>query len=169
MICQLCGINEATIKFTQVINHQKMEMHVCKSCAEEKGLTNPLSAFPKIVGGLILGIIGELPEKARHEHIDLKCNNCQLSWNEFQDKGLLGCGHCYDSFKEPLKKVLRKMHGSNKHIGDRPANQRVIGSIDELETLQKELERTIKSENYEHAAKLRDRIRDIEANLEAKK
>ncbi len=168
MICQVCGIREATIKFTQVINQKKMEMHVCKVCAEEKGFTNPLSSFPKIVGGLILGIIGELPEKIKREHIDLKCNYCQLSWNEFQDKGLLGCGHCYESFVEPLKKLLRKMHGSNKHIGDRPANQRIIGDVDDLEKLHKDLERAIKSENYERAARLRDRIRDIEANFEAK-
>lgn len=169
MICEICGIREATIKFTQVINKKKTEMHVCKLCAEEKGFTNPLAGFPKILGGLILGIIGELPETAKREHIDLKCNYCQLSWNEFQDKGLLGCGHCYESFAEPLKKLLRKLHGSNKHIGDRPASQRITGTADELEKLQKDLKRAVKSENYERAAKLRDKIQDIEANYEPKK
>jgi protein arginine kinase activator len=167
MICDICGIREATIKFTQVINKKKSEMNICKVCAEEQGLSNPLAGFPKIIGGLILGIMGELPDKVKRERIDLKCEYCQLSWNEFQDKGLLGCGHCYESFTEPLKKLLRKMHGSNKHIGNRPAGQRITGTADELERLRKELKGAIKSENYEHAAKLRDRIRDIEANFEA--
>lgn len=166
MTCDMCGIREATIKFTQVINQKKQEMNVCKMCAEETGIANPLSGFPKIIGGLILGIMGELPDKAEAEHIDLRCKYCQLSWHEFQNKGLLGCGHCYDSFAEPLKKLLRKIHGSNKHIGNRPAGQRLVGTVDDLETLQHQLKRAIKSENYEHAAELRDRIRDIEANFE---
>jgi len=165
-MCDICGIREATIKFTQVINKKKKEMHICKVCAEEKGYTNPLSGFPKIIGGLILGIMGELPETTKREHIDLKCDYCQLSWDEFQDKGLLGCGHCYKSFTGPLKKLLRKMHGSNKHIGNRPAGQRVVGTKDELDRLRTELKRAIKAENYESAAELRDRIRDIEANFE---
>ena len=167
MICDICGIREATIKFTQVINKQKKEMHICKVCAEEQGYSNPLSGIPKIIGGLILGIMGELPGKVKSEHIDLKCDNCQLSWSEFQDKGLLGCEYCYESFAEPMKKLLRKMHGSNKHIGNRPTGQRVIGNADELEKLCRDLERAIKSENYEQAALLRDKIRDIEAAFEA--
>jgi len=166
MMCEICGIREATIKFTQVVNQKKSEMNICKVCAEEKGLTNPLSGFPKIIGGLILGIMGELPETIKHKNLDIKCNYCQLSWDDFQHKGLLGCEHCYESFTEPLKKLLRKMHGSNKHIGNRPAGQRKTGTVDELEKLRKELVRTIKAENYERAAKLRDKIRDIEANFE---
>lgn len=165
MICQICGVREATIKFTQIINQKKTEMHICKICAEEKGYTNPLASFPKIIGGLILGIMGELPTTSQREHISLRCDFCRLSWNEFQDRGLLGCGHCYDSFIEPLKALLRKMHGSNKHIGNRPADKRLYGTADELDRLRNELKRAIKAENYEHAAELRDKIRDIEANF----
>lgn len=166
MMCEICGVREASIKFTQVINKSKKEMHVCKSCAEEHGFANPLSGFPKIIGGLILGIMGELPEKVKREHIDLTCSHCQLSWHEFQESGLLGCAHCYESFSEPLKKLLRKMHGSNKHIGNRPANQREAGSIEDVNKLRSELSRAIKAENFERAAKLRDKIRDIEASFE---
>jgi protein arginine kinase activator len=166
MMCEICGIREANIKFTQVVNKNKKELHICKVCAEDKGFSNPLSGFPKIIGGLILGIMGELPETGKREHIDLKCNYCQLSWHEFQEGGLLGCGHCYESFSAPLKKILRKMHGSNKHIGNRPASQRETGTIDEVERLRKELNRAIKAENFERAAQIRDTIRDIEANLE---
>ena len=165
MMCQICGVREATIKFTQIINQKKKEMHICQDCAEEKGFTNPLTSFPKIIGGLILGIMGELPTSRKREHINLKCDFCQLSWNEFQDKGLLGCAHCYDSFIQPLNALLRKMHGSNKHIGNRPADKRTSGTTDELDRLRKELKRAIKAENYERAARLRDKIRDIEANF----
>ncbi len=165
MICQICGIREATIKFTQVVNKSKTELHLCKVCAEEKGLTNPLSAFPKLIGGLILGVVGEWPEALRQESLDLKCRRCELTWQQFQTGGLLGCSECYESFAEPLKHLLRKMHGSNKHIGNRPVKQREVGTLEDIERLRKELARAIQAENYERAAKLRDRIRDIEANL----
>lgn len=165
MICEICGIREATIKFTQVVNKTKKELNLCKICAEEKGLTNPLVAFPKLIGGLILGIVGEWPEAMRRETLDLKCRWCELTWQEFQSGGLLGCSECYESFAEPLKNLLRKMHGSNKHIGNRPVNQRQVGTVEDIERLRKELARAIQNENYERAAKLRDRIRDIEANL----
>lgn len=166
MMCDICGIRPATIKFTQVISKKKKDLHICKECAEDQGYFNPLSSFPKIIGGLILGIMGELPDRTRQEYIDLGCDHCQLTWPEFQQKGLLGCSHCYDSFVVPLKQLLRKMHGSNKHIGNRPAGQRVMGTADDLEKLRAEMQRAIKAENYERAAKLRDRIRDIEASLE---
>jgi len=166
MMCDICGIREATIKFTQIVNQKKKVMHLCKVCAEEKGYTNPLSGFPKIIGGLILGIMGGAPEQQRRQYPDLKCEYCQLSYDEFQDQGLLGCSHCYESFKEPLKKMLLKMHGSNKHIGNRPVDKRTTGEMDDLEKLRKELNRAVKAENYERAAELRDKIRDIEANLQ---
>jgi protein arginine kinase activator len=166
MICEICEIKEATIKFTQVINKKKKELNICKTCAEDKGFTNPLTGFPKIIGGVILGILGELPGKAKDEHVNLRCRHCQLSWQEFQEKGVLGCGSCYESFTEPISKLLRKMHGSNKHIGNRPIGKRKGGSIDELNRFRNELNMAIKAENYESAAELRDKIRDIEANFE---
>ena len=168
MMCEICGIREATIKFTQVVNNDKKETNICKQCAEEKGLMNPLSEFPKMIGGIILGIMGELPKSTKRERFDIKCEYCQLSWDDFHEKGLLGCAHCYESFEEPLKKMLRKMHGSNKHIGNRPAVRRRIGTLEELEELRDELRRTIRKENYERAAELRDIIKDIEANFNTK-
>lgn len=165
MMCELCGIREATIRFTQIINTKKKELHLCQTCAEEKGYTDPMAALPKLIGGFILGILGETSATAKPDEIDLTCRQCQLSWHEFKQTGLLGCSECYDSFARPLKDLLRKLHGSNKHIGNRPPTKRVVGSSNELETLQRELKQAIRTENYEYAAQLRDRIRDIEAQV----
>lgn len=166
MMCEICGIREATIKFTQIINTKKKELHLCKNCAEEKGYTDPLTAFPKLIGGFILGILGEAPAAEKQDRIELTCHRCQLSWQQFKKTGLLGCSQCYESFSNPLKDLLRKLHGSNKHIGNRPPTKRVVGSSNELEKLQRELKQAIRAENYEYAAQLRDRIRDIEAQVE---
>lgn len=165
MMCEICGVRKASIKFTQIVNTKKKELHLCKVCAEEKGYTDPLSSFPKLLGDLILGIIAALPATKR-EQIDLTCSECKLSWNEFQDTGLLGCGSCYDSFSEQLVPLLRKLHGSTKHIGNRPPHKRIDGTKNEIERLKNELDRAIQKEKFEQAAELRDKIRDIEANFE---
>jgi len=165
MMCEICGARKASIKFTQIANAKKKELHICKVCAEEKGYTDPLASFPKLLGDLILGIIAALPATKR-EKIDLKCSDCQLSWNDFQERGLLGCSACYDSFAEQMQPLLRRLHGSAKHIGNRPPHRRIDGTKNEIIRLKSELERAIKIENFEQAAQLRDKIRDIEANIE---
>jgi protein arginine kinase activator len=165
MMCEICGVRKASIKFTQIANAKKKELHLCKVCAEEKGYTDPLSSFPKLLGDLILGILAALPA-AKREKIDLNCSECQLSWNDFQDTGLFGCGACYESFSEQLQPLLRRLHGSNTHIGNRPPDKRIDGTTNELKRLKSELDRAIKIESFEQAAELRDKIRDIEANSE---
>ena len=37
MICNLCGTQEASIHLTEIVNHQMIEIHLCETCAEEKG------------------------------------------------------------------------------------------------------------------------------------
>lgn len=37
MLCENCGKNEATIKFTQIINGNKIEMMICEECGEKWG------------------------------------------------------------------------------------------------------------------------------------
>ena len=114
MLCELCHEHEATVKVTQIINNEKKEISLCKACAEKQGLTNPLANIPALFGGL-LGLIKEEPI-SKKQSSKLKCPECGLTFNEFQKTGLLGCGHCYDCFMDELKILLRRIHGSNKHI-----------------------------------------------------
>lgn len=168
MLCDICQMREATIKFTQVINLKKKEMNICKECAEKKGFANPLLSLQKLFGGfLLLDQLVQPSEPALEKDIiKLRCKSCNLSWQDFQKNGLFGCKDCYDTFDEELKVILRRIHGSTKHIGNRPFNRRVV--VDKkinLDELKKELKQAIKEEKFEKAAKLRDKIRDVEANF----
>jgi len=166
MLCQICHKNEATVKVTQIINKTKKELSLCKSCAEKKGLTNPLASFPELFGGLLVGILNEsqfgIPQQISS---NAKCSGCGLAYEDFQKTGLLGCGQCYGSFMEELKILLRRIHGSNKHIGDRPVNKRIYVHQPNLTKLYSELQIAIEHEQFEKAAKLRDMIRDIERQI----
>ena len=167
MLCDICHTREATIKFTQIVNLKKKEMNICNVCAEEKGLTNPLVGLQKLFGGMFsLNQFKEsFDEHQEGDFIDLRCKKCGTTWQNFQNDGLFGCQDCYTTFDEKLKILLRRIHGSNKHIGNRPSNHRIIVKESDLDKFRAELKNAIKQENFERAAQLRDRIRDIEANL----
>ncbi|RMD92782.1 MAG: hypothetical protein D6813_05280 [Calditrichaeota bacterium] len=170
MLCQICNTRTAEIKIAQVVNNKKIELNLCKKCAEEKGVDNPLSALPQLFGNLIMGLLGNevLKETTKQEN-EVSCSNCGLTWEEFQNQGLFGCDTCYDTFKEELKVVLRRIHGSNQHIGNRPSRHRITMPEIDLERAQKELQEAIRSENFERAAELRDLIRSTQRQIEKKR
>lgn len=166
MLCDICHVREATIRFTQVYNLKKKELNICKVCAEEKGFSNPLVGLQKLFGSLLFltQLEKEEPEYDQKD-VELRCKSCNLTWKAFQKEGLLGCKGCYSAFDEKLKVLLRRIHGSNKHIGNRPSNRRILEKKPDLQALKNKLKIAINKEDYEQAAKLRDRIRDIEASL----
>ena len=103
-----------------------------------------------------------MPERAKTIS-SVKCERCGTSKADFEKKGLLGCGMCYETFQDDMKFILRRIHGSNKHIGYRPTSKRQLTSAPDVKALQRKLETAIEKEDFEEAAKLRDLIRDAEA------
>ncbi len=167
MLCEICHLREATIRFTQVVNLEKKEIIICTECAEKKGLSNPMAGLQKFLGGFVsTGYLSDVSENEQNKEPEgTICATCRTSWNDFKNEGLFGCGNCYRSFEKNLKILLKKIHGSSKHIGNRPARLREISSDLDLDDLKARLKKAIEQENYEQAARLRDRIKDIEANL----
>lgn len=166
MLCQICGKNEATVHFTEVINNQIGELHLCEECAQKKGLSiQPHFSIADLLVGLInLGISPPQIEEA-----GIKCKNCGLTYTQFGKIGRLGCSECYTAFQKGLVPLLRKIHGSIQHRGKfPPKGKRVISRelkekpISEIEKLKDELAQAIEREEFEKAAKLRDKIRDLE-------
>jgi protein arginine kinase activator len=167
MLCEICHQKPATVKLTQIVNGQKKEMNLCKSCADKKGLSNPFGGLPDIVGSIILGILSQGLAEHKEEKADttLICENCGLSIGQFEKTGILGCSSCYQAFEEPLKNLLRRIHGSNKHIGSRPVTYRHHVEQPNVDALKRELQKAIENEEYERAAVLRDSIRDLESQF----
>ena len=152
------------VKFTQVIGSEKKTVNLCKQCAEEQGLNNPLLDISKVFGKIIVAILSDhLATKSAQEIIKTKdsvCELCGLSWTDFEKTGRLGCPHCYDVHTDHLNHLLRRLHGNNRHIGK--LSRQVEDKQESLDSLKKKLERAIKTEDYETAAELRDSIRLIE-------
>ena len=89
-----------------------------------------------------------------------------MTYAEFQKCGMLGCANCYKTFRQPLDALLQRIHGNTQHAGRIPGGVRSGVSIRmNIDRLKQRLKRAIEMEEYEQAAKLRDAIRALNAQL----
>src|SRR3990172_5621551 len=166
MLCQLCKKNPATIKIAHILNQKKIEINLCSSCAEEKGVESPLVALPQVFSNYLAALFGNEIFSRKHQENDIRCEGCGTTWDKFQETGLLGCDICYLTFEKDLNVILRRIHGSTQHIGSRPKSLRHNIDKKELEKINIELKEAINNENFELAAELRDVIKDAQRNLD---
>lgn len=166
MLCQICHVNSAVIKIAQIINGKKIEANLCKHCAENKGFDNPLSTLPQMFENFLAEFLGQDVLKRGASKDKRKCTGCGSTWEIFEKTGLLGCGQCYETYQDDLSIVLRRIHGSNQHIGSCPKSFRHVVDQSKIQNFRAQLERAIKNENFERAAILRDIIRDTERELD---
>ncbi|MFQ5823089.1 MAG: UvrB/UvrC motif-containing protein [bacterium] len=129
-------------------------------------MDNPITATSQLFGNFLMALLGEDIFKRRKEIRSIKCPGCGITWDDFQNTGLFGCDICYQSFHEDLKVILRRIHGSNQHIGSRPKVHRHVVDETELERLQLELKHAIENEHFEKAAELRDIVRDAQREID---
>lgn len=167
MMCQDCNKREASIHLTQIINNEKIVLNLCKSCAEKRGFHSPFEQVPFPLAEIVTGMIGPLKPKSKgksktEDRPDLRCPRCGLTFSEFGKVGRLGCAGCYDTFRVELTDLLRRIHGSAEHrghIAETPSQD--LQPLREEKRLKDELKKAIESEDFEMAAELRDRIKQI--------
>lgn len=161
MKCDMCHANEATVHLTEIINNNVSKLHLCEECAKEKsqemeehfGLADLLSG---------LADLAPVMEKTERKIPDagIKCPSCGFSSQNFRKMGRLGCPKCYETFKNQLSPLLRKIHGSDTHTGKMPSGKEAVQDrIVLLEDLKTALDRAIRQEEFEEAARLRDQIK----------
>jgi protein arginine kinase activator len=157
MICDVCKTNQASVFLTQIVDGKMQKVNLCEACSKEKGVTDP-TGFA--LADLLLGL--GAAEEIERGHTTQRCPACGFTQADFKKTGRLGCPQCYDTFAEGLESLLRAMHKGTRHAGKVPANlQKVLQTEAELRALQEDLDRAVSTENYEGAAEIRDRIRQI--------
>ena len=161
MICQNCGKNNANLKYTQVINGDKMEFCLCNICAEELNIN---FKFDFNMNDIFSSFLDEFTDVKTFSVLEnSKCQNCGLTYEEFSKTGMLGCSKCYDVFESKLDNILKKMHGNNRHTKNLNESKIEVNNVSfELKKLKEELNTCIKNEEYEKAAVLRDKIKSLE-------
>lgn len=166
MLCQVCNKNNATVHYTKIINGEIEELHLCDECAMDNNEFefDTSFSFHKLLTGLIDSIQGE---QVKDDVDDTICTFCGLSYSKFKQTGKFGCTHCYDTFKGKLLPLFRGIHGHNEHVGKVPkrANKTIVKRR-EINKLRMELDKLVNKEAFEEAAMLRDRIKELENELE---
>jgi len=163
MSCDQCREREAVIHLTQIVNEQVTTLHLCERCAAEKGVESP-GGVTKTPLGSFLAAMGKGPEQAPVARGSGACSRCGASFQDFRESGRLGCPECYQSFEAPLRDLLRRLHGSTHHMGERyvARGQPIPEQRPQAAELREQLRLAVETENFELAAELRDRLRVAE-------
>ena len=181
MLCQNCGKNEVTFKYTQVINGVKKEMNLCDKCARELGLKDMNFSMPINFSSFLSDFFNDYNDSLLPSFMGtqtLGCKSCGTTFDNFVNSGEFGCSSCYDLFEDRITPILRNLQGATRHVGrgyraikpstgdeKTSAKKTVKKEESQIEKLQKDLQKAIKDERYEDAAKIRDEIKKLENKL----
>ncbi|WIV13110.1 UvrB/UvrC motif-containing protein [Proteiniborus sp. MB09-C3] len=163
MLCEECGKNQATVHMKKIINNHATESYLCEECAKKNNSFGLDTSFS--IQNILAGLIDSSYDgPVKVEHIKaLTCDNCGLTYGKFRQTGKFGCSNCYDSFREKLIPLFKKIHGHDSHVGKIPrkAGQN-ISTKRVIDKLKEELDLAVGKEEFEKAAQLRDKIRDLQ-------
>lgn len=156
MLCEFCKQNEASVHFKQVCNGEVREMDICPACAKKHGFE---VQSPLAMADFLFGLGGDT---ATHKPAapEISCPACHMRPSDFKKTGRLGCPRCYETFAEQLKPMLRNMHEDTTHTGKMLAREQ---RSRELQVLRADLQEAVARQDFEQAAVLRDRIKEVEA------
>lgn len=161
--CRRCS-KPATLHITEIQNGQAVAIHLCETCAREylEDESGQPSASPAAEWAAKLeALVSDDDDEAV-----VRCSNCDISFNEFREQGRLGCPVCYEEFRLDLLPLLENIHEECVHIGKRPLRSPTqTEDQSRLIQLRNQQREAVEREDYEAAAKLRDRIIEIEASL----
>ena len=97
------------------------------------------------------------------------CKSCGMSVSEFMRTGKLGCPVCYQEFEPQILQVLKRIHGNTTHVGKLPKGVSTkLMHKREVQSLRTQLCEAVSKEDFETAAVLRDKLREMGEGGDAK-
>jgi protein arginine kinase activator len=167
MKCNNCN-KPATVHLTELKGGKKIEKHLCASCAAES------EGFPVVkppINEMLTNFV--LAHSGMQKDVSPACEQCQITWADFRQSGLLGCAHDYQVFERDLSPLLQRAHeGATHHVGKVPVRASAGTPADppkpsrkktvDIARLRKDLAVAVAKEDYEMAARLRDQIKEAE-------
>lgn len=160
MICELCGKHQATTHVKSMVNGEYTEMWLCPKCAKSKGLGNIFTHTATDFSSFLGSFFGEgLPSRTSAT----RCKSCGSSFADIARSGMVGCAECYTNFYDELLPSIQKIHGNIQHTGKVASNADAqVKVAREIEKVRQELAKAVSEQNFELAAKLRDKINEME-------
>lgn len=178
MLCQGCHKKTAVVFISSIINGQETRLYLCNDCAKDYPIFNlnidePFS-IKDLMDKLQLEEQFKLEDTSKKEneqllwekdnmYKDIICPYCCSTYDEYIKTGKLGCSDCYEVFKKQLKPTLKNIYGYSGYVGKIPKSDNThIYIRNEIRILKEDLNIAIKREEYEKAAEIRDKIKELE-------
>jgi protein arginine kinase activator len=160
MLCDNCGADSETYLILQ--EEPAHERKLCRDCAERLGYLGSYaeagaSAAREATGGQARASLALGAEVCDEEK---SCANCGLSASALSRDGRLGCSLCVTFFRRELAGLWRRNGRAQPYAGKAAGSQAGSGRA---RRLQEALANAIQNEDFEQAATLRDRLRELEA------
>lgn len=148
-----------SVKYTEIVNQHITSTSMCGDCPV---LERRLNGAP----------VGEKAASPKEGATGLACGNCGTTMESIRMGSPLGCAHCYEVFTDVViqellsaDKVPQRVASIKKttpiHIGRAPGEAQEINPSLRLLALNEALSETLKREDYEQAAMLRDQIKEL--------
>lgn len=148
-----------TVHYTEIIGNNITHTCMCHDCPE---LQRRLHGIPA----------AEAREGATDVGAGLACGNCGTTLDSLRVGHPLGCASCYEVFEDVLLlelasagKIPGRLSTNKKtapvHIGRAPGESHEMNTSMRLLALNEALNETLKREDYEQAALLRDQIKAL--------
>jgi len=155
--CSECK-NPITVHYSEIVGGKCTNTGMCDTCPQ---LQKKLKGIPF-----------EEHESPTKEGTGLVCGECGTTLAEVKVSHNVGCSNCYSVFGDVLINELIAAHalfpGIVKqrkavpmHVGRAPGETQEISPSLKLIALNEALEETLKKEDYEQAAMLRDQINEL--------
>ena len=179
MICDNCRKNEASIHLIQLNNSGEVKkFDLCKDCVRDLSFLSGEEITGEEFKDSTNILAIDLGFFAENESFDLfnnlsstskdsrRCQFCNISLSAIKKIGRLGCPLCYEEFKEELSPLIKLIQSGVEHKGKVPLNCNKRLKIEKkIKDLKFMLEEQIIIENFEEAAKLRDKISSLQKKL----
>jgi len=162
MLCMKCKKKEAAFYYKQTVNGKVNETALCADCASKLQVSDDIdididfNPFAELFGGLSTA-------QRRRSDTRRRCTLCGLTFSDLVRSGKVGCAKCYEVFADELAPTVNQLHGKAEHNGRAPGHFAAKNEKkNKLKKLKAELRCAIESQDFEQAAVLRDRIKEIE-------
>lgn len=170
MLCEKCKKNEAVVFYKEIVNGQKRSFSLCEKCAAEMESTGGIHKMNDTIWsepfGDVSSIFGSLFGLPKYQPRAVsevkKCTLCGAAFSDLVSEGKAGCPECYRVFAEELSPTVTRIHGAAVHTGGAPERHRAGRERKaQIASLEADLKTAIAAEEYENAACIRDKLKEL--------
>jgi protein arginine kinase activator len=161
--CDHCD-RPAVVHETVIRNGVAKEVHLCEMHAAEFGYGPGGPTAGAVPVAALLTAFSASPSASPSVR---GCPGCGTTLGQIRQTGTLGCPDCYTTFEGPLAPIVQRAQaGAVGHVGRAPTAASAREAQVALRAkLVRELEEAVSSEQYERAARIRDRIHELAGTL----